>query len=108
MKKINVVLVGLQFGAYFIGIYKEHPLVGSVGLYDLSRQIAEDASNYYGIEKIYNSFEEVLNDDKVDAVHIVTPIPCHAEQTLKVLNAGKHCACAVPMATGLEEIYDIT
>ena len=108
MKKINVVLVGLQFGASFIGIYKEHPLVGSVGLYDLSRQIAEDASNYYGIEKIYNSFEEVLNDDKVDAVHIVTPIPCHAEQTLKVLNAGKHCACAVPMATGLEEIHDIT
>ena len=42
---------------------------------------------------------EVLADETVDAVHLVTAIPDHAEQTVRVLDAGKHCACTVPMAT---------
>lgn len=53
-------------------------------------------------------FEEVLADKNLDAVHLVTPIPLHAEQTIQVLEAGKHCACIVPMATSLEDIKRIT
>lgn len=53
-------------------------------------------------------FEEVLADKNLDAVHLVTPIPLHAEQTIQVLEAGKHCACTVPMATSLEDIKRIT
>ena len=47
-------------------------------------------------------------DKTVDAVHIVTPIPLHEEQSVRVLEAGKHCACTVPMATTLEGIQRIT
>ena len=46
----------------------------------------------------------VLADDSIDAVHLVTPIPMHAEQTVAVLKAGKHCACTVPMATSIEDL----
>lgn len=108
MKKINIALLGVGFGGAFVGIYKEHPNVGEIGLYDTDKSAAEKCAEFYGIEKIYDSFEEVLNDDKIDAVHIVTPIPYHAEQTIKVLEAGKHCACTVPMATSLEDIKRIT
>ena len=43
----------------------------------------------------------------VDAVHINTPIPNHAEQTLAALKAGKHVACTVPMATSVEDCKKI-
>ena len=108
MKKINVALVGLGFGGAFAGIYKDHPNVGTIGLYDTDAQKAKNCADYHGIDKIYSSFEEILNDKDVDAVHLVTPIPLHAEQTVKVLDAGKHCACTVPMATSLEDLQKIT
>ena len=38
-------------------------------------------------------------DPNVDAVHINSPIPDHAPQSIAALKAGKHVACTVPMAT---------
>lgn len=105
---MNVVLVGLAFGGSFAEIYKFHPDVDTLGIYDLDPAQTKRISEHYGINKIYNSFEEILNDPAVDAVHLVTPIPQHAKQTIAVLNAGKHCACTVPMATSLEDLQAIT
>jgi len=33
--------------------------------------------------------------------------PFHANQTIAVLEAGKHCACTVPMATSLDDLHRI-
>ena len=107
MKKLNIALVGVGFGGAFVGIYKEHPMVASVGICDIDPEKAKKCADFHGIDKIYGSFEEILADPAVDAVHLVTPIPLHAEQTVRVLDAGKHCACTVPMATSLEDIQRI-
>lgn len=108
MKKINVALVGLGFGGAFAEIYKNHPNVETVGLYDTSEEVAQNVADYCEIKKVYSSFEEILKDDTVDAVHLITPIPLHEEQTVKVLESGKHCACTVPMAISLDGIRRIT
>ncbi len=107
MKKINVVLMGLGFGGCFAPIYKYHPDVGNVGVLDTNQELSQRFADEYGLIK-YNTFDDVLNDDSVDAVHVVTPIPLHEEHCVKVLEAGKHCACTVPMATSLEGIRRIT
>ena len=107
MKKINVVLVGLRFGCAFVEIYKAHPCVGEIGIFDTNTERMEQVAGAMGV-KSYASFEAVLADDSVDAVHLVSPIPVHEEQTVRVLEAGKHCACTVPMATSLEGIKRIT
>ena len=107
-KKINVALVGLGFGGAFAEIYREHPNVGTIGIFDINRELQTKVANYSGIEKVYGSFDEILNDDSLDAVHLVTPIPQHEEQTVQVLESGKHCACTVPMATSLDGIRRIT
>lgn len=108
MKKLNVALVGLAFGGAFAGIYKDHPNVGKFGIFDIDPEVAKKCAEFHGIDKIYNSFEEILADEEIDAVHLVTPIPLHGEQTVQVLEAGKHCACTVPMAISLEDIKRIT
>ena len=107
MKKINVALVGLGFGGAFAAIYKEHPNVGEVTLYDTNPDVLRNTCDYVGGARTAESFEAVLSDPSIDAVHLVTPIPLHAEQTVAVLEAGKHCACTVPMATSLEDIRRI-
>lgn len=108
MKKINVALVGLGFGGAFLPIYKEHPLVGKIKIFDTNSHLQENFLKEIGADGCYNNFQEILDDPEIDAVHLVTPIPVHEEQTVQVLEAGKHCACTVPMAISLEGIRKIT
>ena len=61
----------------------------------------------FGITTRYTDFREVLTDPNVDFVHINSPIPDHAPQTIAALKAGKHVMCTVPMATRLDEARDI-
>jgi len=107
-RKLNVALVGLGFGGAFAGIYKQHPDVNEIGIYDTDKELMKKVSEHTGIDKCYGSYDEILCDKSLDAVHLVTPIHMHEEQTVQVLESGKHCACTVPMATSLEGIRRIT
>lgn len=106
-KNLNVALVGLGFGGSFSGIYKDHPDVEKIKVFDIKSDLCKTFVERGLADDYYSSFEEILNDPECDAVHLVTPIPLHAEQTIAVLNAGKHCACTVPMATSIEDMYRI-
>ena len=107
-KKLKVAVVGLGFGGAFVPIWRDHPDVACVGITDLDDERTHKAAETFRISKIYSGLDEVLADSEVDAVHLVTCIPDHAEQTVRVLEAGKHCACTVPMATSLADIRRIT
>jgi len=106
-RKLKAVLVGLSFGGCFTPIWLDHPDVECVGVCDLDPKKANEFKERFPQLEVYASLEDVLADESVDAVHLVTCIPDHAKQTVQVLNAGKHCACTVPMATTLEEIREI-
>ena len=105
--KLRAVVVGLGFGGAFVPIWRDHPDVEEVGICELDRSLLDRVSREHGISRVYASLDDVLADGEIDAVHLVTAIPDHAEQTVRVLNAGKHCACTVPMATSLEGIRAI-
>ena len=79
MKKLNVALVGLGFGGAFAEIYKEHPLVGELSVFDTDKALEKTFRDKLHIQKEYGSFEEILKDPSIDAVHLVTPIPLHEE-----------------------------
>lgn len=106
-KKINIAIVGLGFGAEFIPIYKKHPNANLVAISQRSEIKLNALADAFGIAKRYTSYDELLHDDEIDAVHINTPIPDHGTQSIKALKAGKHVACTVPMATTVEECKEI-
>ena len=108
MKTVNVALVGLGFGGAFAEIYKAHPQVGRFRVFDTDQALQRSVQEQLGLDEGYHSFQEILEDPEIDAVHLVTPIPLHEQQSVQVLEAGKHCACTVPMATTLEGIRRIT
>jgi predicted dehydrogenase len=107
MKQIRVAVVGLGFGAEFIPIYQAHPGARLEAICQRSRDRVDRIGEHFGIAKRYTDFDELLRDPDVDAVHINTPIPDHAPQTIKALRAGKHVACTVPMATTVEDCRTI-
>ena len=48
-RKLNVVLVGLGFGGAFVPIYKAHPDIASIGLYDTNPDVLKKFADRYGI-----------------------------------------------------------
>jgi len=105
--KINIAIVGLGFGAEFIPIYQKHPLANMYAICQRNEDKLNEIGAAFGIAKRYTSYDDLLQDPEVDAVHINTPIQNHAEQSIKALYAGKHVACTVPMATTVEECRQI-
>ena len=105
--QIRIAVVGLNFGAAFVPIYQSHPDVSRVVLCDPDETQLNAIGDRFGIADRFRRLEDLLDADACDAVHLLTPVPLHAEHTLAVLAAGKHCACAVPMATTLDDLHRI-
>lgn len=56
-----------------------------------------------GIEFVYSSLEELLENAPVDAVLLATPTALHAEQSIAVLKAGKHLLVEKPLALSVAD-----
>ena len=100
---VRVGIAGLGFGAEFIPIYRDHPDAQMSAICQRSEESLHRIGDAFGIERRFTSFDDMIADPELDAVHINTPIPNHAEQSIAALRAGKHVACTVPMATTLDE-----
>jgi predicted dehydrogenase len=105
--RVRIGIVGLGFGAEFIPIFQGHPDAEMLAICQRNEDSLHKIGDAFGVERRYSSYEELLADPDIDAVHINTPIPNHAPQTLAALRAGKHVACTVPMATTVEECEQI-
>ncbi len=100
---VRVAMIGLGFGAEFIPIYQRHPQAELAAICRRDPAGLAAVGDQYGIERRYTDYRELLRDPDIDAVHINSPIPDHAWMTLEALEAGKHVACTVPMATSIED-----
>ena len=106
-KKINIAIIGLGFGAEFIPIYQAHPNAHLLAVCQRDPKKLQTIQDAFSIPRGYTDYDELLKDPDIDAIHINTPIPDHAEQSIKALKAGKHVACTVPMATSIADCKKI-
>src|SRR4051794_38588685 len=106
-KKVRVAIVGLGFGAEFIPIYQAHPNAEMAAVCRRNKAELDKTADRYKIAGRYTSYEDLLKDPDIDAVHINSPIPDHGPQSIAALKAGKHVACTVPMATSIDQCREI-
>jgi predicted dehydrogenase len=100
-RKIRVGIVGYgvcRFGAAFS--FQDHPNVEVVAVSDLFPDRCANLAKACRCEKSYPSLEELVKDDKIEAVFCATDAPSHARHCMEVLRHGKHVACAVPAVHG--------
>ncbi len=106
-KKVNVAIIGLGFGAEFIPLYQAHPHANMYAICQRREDKLNEVGDAFGVEKRYTDFYKLLEDPKVDAVHINTPIHEHAKMSVAALRAGKHVCSTVPMGTTVDECREI-
>ncbi len=101
--RVGIAGYGLcRFGAAFS--FQDHPNVEVVAVSDLIPDRCAGLAKACRCEKTYPSLEEMVKDDRIEAVFVATDAPGHARHCMEVLNHGKHVASAVPAVFGsLEE-----
>jgi predicted dehydrogenase len=105
---LTVAVVGLgSFGIFFVPLYLRHPDVARVVLCEPDEARLARVAEVFGVPDTAADFDKVLNSPDIDAVHLVTPMHLHARQSVAALDAGKHCACAVPAGLSLAELRDV-
>lgn len=82
-------------------------LLPNANLYAAASRSLENAQSFaaeFGFEKAYGSYEEMVNDPKVDVVYIASPHSHHCEHTLLCLNHQKAVLCEKAFAINTREV----
>ena len=105
---VCVALVGLGYwGPHFARISVEHAGAELLWCCDRSAEALELPRRRYPQVRCTTEFQDVLDDDRVDAVIVATPTATHAALAVQVLEAGKHVLVEKPLAASSEEIVRI-
>ena len=101
---INVGIIGCGKIAQIRHIpeYAANPHAEVCGFYDINQARAEELASKFG-GRAYASYQELLADERIDAVSVCAANHVHAEISIAALKAGKHVLCEKPMAVTLEE-----
>lgn len=106
-RKVRMGIVGYgvcRFGAAFS--FQDHPSVDIVAVSDLVPARCAQLAKACHCRKTYPSLEELVKDERIEAVFVATDAPSHARHCIEVLKHGKHVASAVPAVFGSVEEGD--
>ena len=107
MRSVGATVVGTGFiGPVHVEAIRRlgHRVVGVLGSTSAKSRAA---ANELGIEKGYDSFEELLADAAVEVVHLASPNAAHFDQCKRAIAAGKHVVCEKPLAPTSTETAEL-
>ncbi|MDZ6245703.1 Gfo/Idh/MocA family oxidoreductase [Klebsiella pneumoniae] len=108
MKKLRIGFVGcggIANQKHFPALSKLSDKVEMVAFCDIVVERARNAAEKYGSAdaKYYEDYKQLLLDESIDVVHVLTPNISHSEITVASLESGKHVMCEKPMAINSAE-----
>ena len=74
-----------------------------VAVSDMRRDRLEQVKLRYPSVEVSTDFRDLLNNPKIDAIAIATPVHTHYELAMQALRCGKHVMVEKPMASSSEE-----
>ncbi|MFP3852770.1 MAG: bi-domain-containing oxidoreductase [Anaerolineales bacterium] len=86
---------------------KDRSDIDLVGLVSVRGLSSAEAAERFGFNYAATDFQELLADDQVNTLAILTRHHLHAEQTADGLNSGRHVFCEKPLALNWEELEDV-
>lgn len=103
MKKLKFAIFGCGFWSQFqIGAWQELDGVECVALYNRTKSKAEVLARRFGIPKVYDDAEELLKNEQLDFIDIITDVDTHEKFTLLGAEYGLDVICQKPLAPSYE------
>lgn len=109
MKELGICLIGAGRAGMIHGYNFNSKVKGAkmVAVVDVVEEVAKKSATELGIENYYTDYKKALQNDKVDAVVIVSPTNFHKQIVIDSANLGKHIFCEKPMAMNVEECQEM-
>lgn len=104
--KIGVIGAGSISEMHFKG-YGNNPHVEIYAVCDLNKDRAKEKAALYKATKYYTDYQELLQNEDIDAVSICTWNHSHAVIAIAALKAGKHVLVEKPLTTSVEKALEI-
>ncbi|MCK5128798.1 MAG: Gfo/Idh/MocA family oxidoreductase [Clostridiales bacterium] len=104
MSKTNVCIVGCgRISTLNVLGYLDNEDARVYAVCDTNARLAKKMGREWGAEKIYTKYADVLADENIHAIELLTPHHLHCDMTIKACEAGKHISVQKPMAMNLKE-----
>jgi D-apiose dehydrogenase len=98
-KTLRFALAGTGFWARFqLHGWRELPGCECIALYNRTRSRAEALGRDFGISAIYDNYEQMLDQENLDFVDIVTGVEQHAEMARMAADRGLPVVCQKPLS----------
>lgn len=111
MEKLKIGIIGcggIANGKHMPSI-KQLDNVEMVAFCDIIPERAEKAAKEYGTPdaKVYTDYKELLKDESINNVRVLTQNNMHAQISIDAMRAGKHVMCEKPMAMNYAEAKEM-
>ena len=103
MKTLKFAIFGTGFWSRFqLGGWQELEGVKCVALYNRTLSKAEDLARGFGVPAAYDDAEELMKNEELDFIDIITDVDTHAQFTALGAKYGVDVICQKPMAPDFE------
>jgi len=104
VRPLNCAVVGLGYwGPNLVRVLQELPGTSLVAVHDTRSEAMAKITDRYPRVRAVEWFEDILEDDDIDAVAIATPVSTHHELAEAALESGKHVFVEKPLAASTEQ-----
>jgi predicted dehydrogenase len=83
--------------------YLGHDRCDVLAVCDPVKESAEAAAAAWEVPRVYSDLADLLDDEDIDAVEILTPTHLHRDHVTAALEAGKHVSCQKPLGNAVDE-----
>jgi predicted dehydrogenase len=102
-QRVSIGLVGVaNHGNTILNAIAASSSLTLVSCFDTNTAAAEQVGRKFGA-RVASSYEDLINDPKLEAVALVTPNQLHAEQACKAAAAGKHVFVEKPITNSIPD-----
>lgn len=107
MFRVAIIGAGNIAKTVHIPAYQENANFKVVAIADINENLLKDTANKFGISKMYNDYQLMIDEVKPEIVSICTPNMFHKEQAIYALSHGAHVFCEKPPAIHYSELLDM-
>ena len=108
MKKIKVGLIGGGFiGRVHTEALRRLGFIDVIAIAEADQKLAEERAEELLIPNAYGDYRELIKNEEVESVHVLTPNNLHFPMSRKAVEAGKHVVCEKPLAMNSRETAEL-
>lgn len=101
--KVCIVGAGRAGEVHALNLARKIPIAELVAIVDMNLNLARQLSEKVGGVHCYQTLNEALKNEEIEAVFITTPTFTHCPLTIEAAESGINVFCEKPMALNLEE-----